>query len=117
MKLNKPTTLLIFGLVLYTNAVFPSSSDAQGNQDFVELCNIYQEISHIDIDLPSKEGELTQRIIDKLPTLFNRMYTHVMKADPSRRYELISQYKRQLYGNRWECQSALIYYKTAFQKQ
>jgi hypothetical protein len=116
MKINYSIYLLGFVCSLFTLTVYSSSDHIQIDHDFVELCSIYEDISRLNTNLSEKEGELTQQIFNKLPILFTKMYTHVMKADVTSRYDLINQYKMQISGTSWDCNSARMYYDSAFQE-
>lgn len=116
MKIKALIFLFILGVSLYAYTSFLPFSESEENQGFVELCNIYKEVSRLDSDLPSKEEMLAHQILNKLPSLFENMYSHVMKADAVRRYDLISEYKKHLSGESWVCENARRYYNSSFPK-
>jgi len=84
------------------------------NADFAELCDIYQDTTNITGDLITKEMMLTENVQNKLPALFNKLFTHINNNDADSRYQLIRQYAKQQNQLEWECKAANDYYSTNF---
>ena len=92
----------------------PNSENAIKNTDFLELCNIYQDISKSTDDLTTKEMMLTESVLNKLPTLFEKLFIHISNNNADTRYQLIQQYAKQQNQLEWECKAANNYYTTNF---
>jgi hypothetical protein len=80
------------------------------NSDFSELCDIYQDLSKSTDDLDTKEMVLTENILKKLPTLFNKLFIHINNNNADIRYQLIQQYAKQQNQLEWDCKAASTYY-------
>jgi|GEM_PF-3044261 len=92
----------------------PENNNAIKNSDFIELCNIYQDISKSTVDLTTKEMMLTENVLNKLPTLFNKLFIHINNNNANSRYRLIQEYAKQQNQLVWECKAASHYYETNF---
>ncbi len=68
------------------------------------------------VNLTIKEMNLTENILNKLPTLFNNLFIHIMRSNVDKRYELIKQYAKQQNNFIWECEAARLYYINDFWK-
>jgi len=99
---------------LFSSNVFANEHSKLENSYYHELCNIYKSIINKPIDLPSKEMQLTESVQNKLPTLFNQLYIHIIKTDADSRYKLLKQYAEQQSNVIWECEVARKYYATQF---
>ena len=93
----------------------PNSDTGIENTDFSVLCNIYQDLSKSTDDLDTKEMMLTENVLNRLPTLFDKLFIHINNNNADTRYQLIQQYAKQQNQLEWECKAANTYYKMNFQ--
>ena len=118
----KSAVLMFIAVVLSSSNIFASSGNVVTEEEFATLCDFYE--AALDLknnetinESPSDEiasirdAELAQTVMDKLPILFDNMFVHIISADPSSRYRLISEYKMVVTGSAWQCESAQDYYR------
>jgi len=65
-------------------------------------------------DLDTKEMMLTENVLNRLPTLFDKLFIHINNNNADTRYQLIQQYAKQQNQLKWECKAANTYYKINF---
>ncbi len=104
---------MLFICVLFTNSLYADTNKIL-KTDYLKLCNIYKNITNMPVNLTTKEMNLTENILNKLPVLFNNLFTHIMRSNADKRYELIKQYAKQQNNFIWECEAARLYYINDF---
>lgn len=113
-RINIIRPFLLIKLLVFTNHLYADSDSGQVEADYQKLCIIYMDVVNKQLDLTSKEMELTENVQNKLPNLFDQLFVHVIRSNADRRYQLIKQYAKQQNKINWECESARLYYDNEF---